>query len=44
MYYQIGAGDLYRVTRDNTVWPDPVRGLGAFYLPQGAIGTTPCTR
>jgi hypothetical protein len=35
MYYQIGPGDLYRVTRDNTVWPDPVRGLGAFYLPPG---------
>jgi len=35
MYYQIGAGDLYRVTGDNTVWPDPVRGLGAFYLPPG---------
>lgn len=35
MYYQIGAGDLYRVTGDSTVWPDPVLGLGAFYLPQG---------
>jgi RES domain len=35
MYYQIGAGDLYRVTGDNTVWPDPVRGYGAFYLHQG---------
>lgn len=35
MYYQIGAGSLYRVTRNNTIWPDPVRGLGAFYLPQG---------
>jgi hypothetical protein len=34
MYYQIGAGDLYRVTGGNTVWPDPVRGLGAFYLPR----------
>jgi hypothetical protein len=35
VYYQIGAGNLYRVTRDNTIWPDPVRGLGAFYLPHG---------
>ena len=26
-------GDLYRVTRPGTVWPDPVRGLGAFYTP-----------
>jgi hypothetical protein len=33
VYYQIGAGNLYRVTSDNTVWPNPVRGLGAFYLP-----------
>lgn len=32
MYYQIGAGDLYRVTRPNTTWPEPVQGLGAFYL------------
>jgi hypothetical protein len=32
VYYQIGAGNLYRVTRDNTIWPDPVRGDGAFYL------------
>jgi hypothetical protein len=35
LYYQIGAGHLYRVTRDNSIWPDPVRGLGAFYLPHG---------
>lgn len=35
MYYQIGAGDLYRVTSANTDWPDPILGLGAFYLPQG---------
>ncbi len=35
MYYQIGAGHLYRVTGDHTIWPDPVRGLGAFYLPHG---------
>jgi hypothetical protein len=35
MYHQIGPGDLYRVTRDDTTWPDPVRGVGAFYLPQG---------
>lgn len=35
MYYQIGAGDLYRVTSGGTGWPDPVRGLGAFYLPTG---------
>jgi len=35
MYYQIGAGDLYRVTRPNTSWPEPVQGLGAFYLPKG---------
>lgn len=34
MYHQIGAGDLYRVTGDRTIWPDPVRGLGAFYLPR----------
>ncbi len=34
MYYQIGAGDLYRVTRPNTVWPEPVQGLGAFYTPK----------
>lgn len=33
MYYQIGGGDLYRVTGDTTAWPDPVRGYGAFYLP-----------
>lgn len=31
MYYEIGEGDLYRVTRPNMVWPDPVRGRGAFY-------------
>lgn len=35
MYYQIGTGDLYRATGDRTIWPDPVRGLGAFYLPPG---------
>jgi RES domain-containing protein len=35
MYYQIGAGDLYRVTRPDTVWPAPVQGLGAFYTPRG---------
>ena len=39
MYHQIGAGDLYRVTRPDTVWiePDqkePVQGLGAFYTPK----------
>ena len=34
MYYQIGAGDLYRVTRPNTVWPVPVGGDGAFYTPK----------
>jgi hypothetical protein len=32
MYYQIGAGDLYRVTRSNTIWPEPVQGYGAFYV------------
>ena len=35
MYYQIGAGDLYRVTRRDTAWPEPVRGHGAFYVPRG---------
>jgi hypothetical protein len=35
MYYPIGRGNLYRVTLENTIWPDPVRGVGAFYLPQG---------
>jgi hypothetical protein len=35
MYYQIGAGPLHRVTRPNTTWPEPVQGLGAFYLPKG---------
>lgn len=35
MYYQIGSGDLYRVTGPNTTWPEPVQGLGAFYLPKG---------
>src|SRR5262249_4965198 len=35
MYYQIGAGDLYRVTKQNTIWPEPVQGLGAFYTPKG---------
>jgi len=34
VYYQIGGGNLYRVTGENTIWPDPVRGLGAFYLPK----------
>jgi hypothetical protein len=34
MYYQIGDGDLYRVTRRDTVWPAPVQGLGAFYTPK----------
>ncbi len=35
MYYQIGAGALYRVTRRDTAWPEPVRGYGAFYVPPG---------
>jgi hypothetical protein len=35
MFYQLGAGDLYRVTRPNTAWPEPVQGLGAFYVPAG---------
>ena len=35
MYHQIGGDILYRVTGDNTVWPDPVRGLGAFYPREG---------
>ncbi len=35
MYYQVGAGDLYRVTAPNTKWPEPVQGLGAFYLLKG---------
>ncbi len=34
MYYQIGDGDLYRVTWPNMVWPAPVQGLGAFYTPK----------
>lgn len=34
MFYQLGDGDLYRVTRPNTVWPAPVRGAGAFYTPK----------
>jgi hypothetical protein len=34
MYYQIGGGHLYRVTRPDTVWPAPVQGLGAFYTPR----------
>ena len=34
MFYQIGGGDLYRVTRPNTIWPVPVRGDGAFYIPK----------
>jgi hypothetical protein len=33
MYYPIGPGALYRVTRRETAWPEPVRGLGAFYVP-----------
>jgi RES domain len=35
MHYQLGPGDLYRGTRLHTVWPEPVRGLGAFYTPTG---------
>ncbi len=35
MYYQIGPGNLYRVTRDDTIWPVPVRGDGAFYVLPG---------
>jgi hypothetical protein len=35
VYYQIGAGNLYRVTSDHTIWPVPVKGDGAFYLPRG---------
>lgn len=35
MYFSIGPGDLYRVTEMSTLWPDPVRGNGAFYLGKG---------
>jgi hypothetical protein len=35
MYYQIGAGNLYRVTKPETFWPNPVQGVGAFYTPKG---------
>ena len=34
MYYPIGAGDLYRVTSSDTVWPNPLKGEGAYYLPK----------
>ncbi len=33
MYYHVGVGTFYRVTRRDTVWPSPVQGHGAFYTP-----------
>jgi hypothetical protein len=46
VYYQIGAGNLYRVTRHNTIWPDPTRSgaWGPSIYPVGATGITLCTR
>jgi hypothetical protein len=35
MYYAIGAGNLYRVTKMDVLWPNPVRGHGAYYVPKG---------
>src|SRR5579884_3557225 len=32
MYYAIGNGNLYRVTSAATVWPNPVKGHGAYYI------------
>jgi len=32
MYYTIGHGNLYRITSAATVWPNPVRGHGAYYI------------
>jgi len=32
MYYTIGNGNLYRVTSATTVWPNPVRGHGAYFI------------
>lgn len=36
MYYQIGHGPLFRVASADSgnLWPDPVRGHGAFYVPK----------
>jgi hypothetical protein len=35
MYYTIGAGPLFRVGSaiSGNLWPDPVSGFGAFYIP-----------
>jgi len=32
MYHPIGGGNLYRVTSAATVWPNPVKGHGAYYI------------
>jgi hypothetical protein len=32
MYYSIGNGNLYRITSASTVWPNPVKGHGAYYI------------
>ena len=43
MYYQIGAGDLYRVTREIRSGPSRFGVIGAFYLLPEVTVTTPCT-